>query len=204
VPQFYHNLITEESFRFLQTLRRDHTFVLIGGWAVFMYTRSLKSKDIDIVVEYGELGRLRDHFDVRKNDRLRKYEIKVGTFDVDVYVAHYSDLGVPAEIIRSSAVARDGFLVPPAVLLLLLKLYAWHTRRGSAKGRKDELDILSLAFSPECDWDRYRELVAAFRFETYHREFLALLRSTRSVPEFGFNEQATARLKKRVLQRFAR
>src|SRR3989344_1388761 len=139
MSQFYHDIITEKSFKFLQTLRGDFRFVLIGGWAVFLYTRSLKSKDIDIVVEYEELGQLRERFDLAKNDRLKKYEIKPGEFDVDVYVAHYSDLGIPAEAIMARAEELEGFIVPPRELLLLLKLHAWLARRGSAKGRKDEL-----------------------------------------------------------------
>ena len=54
---YYPTIITQRSFEILQDLRRQFQFLLIGGWAVFLYTRALKSKDIDIVVEYEELGR---------------------------------------------------------------------------------------------------------------------------------------------------
>ncbi|MEK7616215.1 MAG: hypothetical protein AAB420_03355 [Patescibacteria group bacterium] len=201
MPEFYHNIITEKSFQFLQTLRAQYRFVLIGGWAVFLYTRSLKSKDIDIIVEYGELGRLGETYEVRKNDRLKKYEIKTGEFDVDVYVAHYSELGIPAETIVRRAQDREGFLVPPLELLLLLKLHAWLERRGSAKGRKDELDILSLAFSPECDWKAYAELVKECKLETHDKEFHILLNQTHRVPELDFNEQQVAKMKKKILSK---
>ncbi len=198
MPEFYHDIITEKSFKFLQTLRGRYRFVLIGGWAVFLYTRSLKSKDIDIVVEYEELGKLGETYDVRKNDRLKKYEIKTGEFDIDIYVAHYSDLGVSAETIFKRAKAREAFMIPPLEMLLLLKLHAWLERRGSAKGRKDELDILSLAFSPECDWDTYAQLVEEFQFSVHDKEFRALLQRTHRVLELDLNEQYIARLKKKI------
>lgn len=198
MAQFYHDLITEKSFEFLQKLQKSHRFVLIGGWAVFLYTRSLKSKDIDIIVEYEELGRLRDDFTVNKNERLKKYEIKTGEFDVDIYVPHYSSLGIPAEVVQEAAVSQGGFQVPPPELLLILKLCAWHQRRGSVKGRKDEVDILSLVFLPEFNFEEYARQVSRFQLEEYHEEILALLKSTRRVPELNLNDQQIARLKKKV------
>src|SRR3972149_11931751 len=69
---FYHNLVTEKSWHLLLTLRKRYRFILIGGWAVFLYTQALKSKDIDLVVEYGELEKLREAFGVSKKDRLPK------------------------------------------------------------------------------------------------------------------------------------
>ncbi|HQO27670.1 MAG TPA: hypothetical protein PKX21_01230 [Candidatus Pacearchaeota archaeon] len=51
MAQFYHHLVTEQSFKLLQELKRRLDFILIGGWAVFVYTQALRSKDIDIVVD---------------------------------------------------------------------------------------------------------------------------------------------------------
>lgn len=45
--QFYNEIITQKSFVFLQGLKKEYEFVLIGGWAVFLYSHGLKSKDID-------------------------------------------------------------------------------------------------------------------------------------------------------------
>jgi len=56
VKEFWHNLITEKSFHLLQEFKKDFDFVLIGGWAVYLYTDSLKSKDIDIIVDLETLG----------------------------------------------------------------------------------------------------------------------------------------------------
>ncbi len=66
MPEFYQNLITEKSYKILQDLKREFDFILIGGWAVFLYTKALKSKDIDLIVEYQELERLRKKFDLIK------------------------------------------------------------------------------------------------------------------------------------------
>lgn len=153
--QFYHDLVTEKSFQLLRVLRRQFKFVLIGGWAVFFYTRALKSKDIDIMVDYGELSRLKEVYPVSKNERLKKYEIKRGEVDVDIYLPHYSDLGIPIERLTAFTVEREGFTLPVPEVLFLLKLYAYQSRRGSVKGKKDELDIFSLAFLPEFDWRQY-------------------------------------------------
>lgn len=48
--QFYNDIITQKSFAYLQILKKKYDFILIGGWAVFLYSRSLKSKDIDIII----------------------------------------------------------------------------------------------------------------------------------------------------------
>ena len=52
MPEFYHNLITEKSFKLLQDLNKKFKFILIGGWAIFLYTKNLKSKDIDIYLPH--------------------------------------------------------------------------------------------------------------------------------------------------------
>jgi len=66
---FYHNFITEKSWSVLLQLRKEYDFILIGGWAVFLYSQTLKSKDIDLVVEYEALEKLRNKLVVYKNDR---------------------------------------------------------------------------------------------------------------------------------------
>jgi len=200
--QYYHQLVTEKSFRFLQELKKDYRFVLIGGWAVFLHTHSLKSKDIDIIVDYDELVKLKDDYEVFKNDRLKKYEIKTGEFDIDIYLPHYSKLGVDIEWTKKRSAAREGFFVPELEVLFLLKLRAWKERRGSAKGRKDELDIFSLAALPEFDWKKFSNYVEEQELGEEKRLFADLLKKTGSVPELGINEQRMAKLRKYILGKF--
>jgi hypothetical protein len=162
--EFYHNLITEKSFQYLQALNKKYEFVLIGGWAVYLWSRALKSKDIDIIIDYSELAKLKEDYEVAKNDRLKKYEIKTGEFDVDIYLPHYSEIGIGVEDVQKEIVVREGFMIPALEMLLILKLYAWSERRGSAKGQKDELDIFSLAILPEFNWEKYKKMIKDLKF----------------------------------------
>ena len=200
--QFYHSLIAEKSYEFLQNLKRDYKFILIGGWAVYLYTWALKSKDIDIIIDYPELAKMREKNEIFKNDRLKKYEIKTGEFDIDIYLPHYSELGIDAGDIQKKSIAREGFVVPELEMLFLLKLFAWRNRKGSAKGRKDELDIFSLVFLPEFDWKKYLVQVKKFGMGELHKDLAALIKNTFRIEELGINEQKMAKLKKIISKQF--
>lgn len=157
--EHYHNAIVERSWAALQELRKRYDFVLIGGWAAWVHARGAKSRDIDIVVDYPELARLRVDYQVRKNERLKKYEIKADGFDIDIYVPHYSTtLALPAEFVRQRVENREGFLVPDAETLLALKLGAWAERRGTPKGSKDRTDIQALL--PLTSRERFAAMLA--------------------------------------------
>lgn len=58
------------------------------------------------------------YHDLVKNDRLKKYEIHVGEFDVDIYTPFFSDLGIPAEDLIKLTRKVQGFtvLAPEALL----------------------------------------------------------------------------------------
>ena len=197
--EFYHDIITEKSWQFLQELKKRYVFLLIGGWAVFLYSHSLKSKDIDVILDYSELAKLKEDYNVFKNERLKKYEIKTGEFDIDIYLPHYSELGIDIEQVKQTSVLREGFLVPAIEMLFLLKVYAWTERRGTAKGQKDELDIFGLAILPEFDWQKYTRFVKDCDFGEYYNEFIALLKRTHEVKELGLDKQKMAKLRKKIL-----
>lgn len=199
MPEYYQNLITEKSFKILQDLRREFKFILIGGWAVFLYAKTLKSKDIDLIVQYDELGRLREKFDLTKNDRLGKYEVKQEEIDVDIYLPHYSNVGLPVEEIEKYIVSRESFLVPKIEMLLILKQFVFSQRGNSTKGEKDWLDILSLLELKEIDWNFYQELLKRYNLENFKENLIDSLKETKQIPELGLNEYKTAKLKKEVL-----
>jgi hypothetical protein len=197
--QFYNDIITQNSFVYLQGMKKKYKFILIGGWAVYLYSKSLKSKDIDIIIDYDVLGKIKETDEVFKNDRLHKYEINTGNFDVDIYVSYYSEIGIDPEEIKKHTINKEGFIVPALEILFLMKLFAWRNRRGSSKGQKDELDIFSLAHLPEFDWKKYSEYVKKFDFSTHHQEFLNLLKSVHSIKELNINEQKMAKFRKKIL-----
>lgn len=197
--QFYNDIITQNSFAYLQGMKKKYKFILIGGWAVYLYSKSLKSKDIDIIIDYNVLAKIKETDQVFKNERLHKYEINTGNFDIDIYVPHYSEIGIDPAEIKKYTINKEGFVVPVLEILFLMKLFAWHNRRGSSKGQKDELDIFSLAFLPEFDWKKYLEFVKKFDFSIHHQEFTQLLKSVRSIKELNINEQKMAKFRKNIL-----
>lgn len=143
--EFYHAEVTERSWTMLQNLKGEFPFTLIGGWATWCYTQGPKSRDIDLVVDVGTLGLLRAEYPLIRNERLRKYEVPLDGFDIDVYVAHFSTtLAVPAERLLADTAMVQGFVVPPVEALLALKLTAWLDRRASVHGDKDLADIQGL------------------------------------------------------------
>lgn len=149
---YYRDQVTQKSWKLLTQISSIYQFVLIGGWAVWLYTKQLKSKDIDIVVSLDQLGKLSKDYALEKNERLKKYEIRQEEIEIDVYTPFYSQLGVPGEVILDTAIQREGFKIPPPEILLRLKLVAYQGRRGSEKGRKDLVDIVSLLCLPELKW----------------------------------------------------
>jgi len=77
MPEFYHDLVTEKSFKVLQDLKKKFDFILIGGWAIYLYTKALKSKDIDIIIDYNELEKFKREFEIFKNERLKNRKLKL-------------------------------------------------------------------------------------------------------------------------------
>jgi len=199
MPEFYHDLITEKSFEVLQGLRRRFKFILIGGWAVFLYAKALKSKDIDIVLDYGELAKIKDEFGVSKNERLKKYETKVDEISIDIYLPHFSEIGIPLEEIKNHCCSLEGFTVPLPEVLLILKTHVLKERGGTTKGRKDLQDIFSLLEKAEIDGKAYRRLIKKYGLEESRKELRkTVLQQTRLV-EIGLTNHKMAKLKKKAL-----
>lgn len=195
---YYHNLITEKSWKQLHELNKKHTFILIGGWAVYLYTKGLKSKDIDFICDYTELERLKIEYDLVKNDRLKKYEIHLGEFDVDIYVPFFSDLGIPTEELFHLKRVVEGIMIVEPEALLILKQHAYASRAHSAKGEKDRIDILALLVE-SVNITKYKELIKQFKVEHNLKPLRVLVEQTRAVPELDLGEHKWSKIKKQVL-----
>lgn len=192
---YYRDLITQKSWSELQKLSKNYRFVLIGGWAVWVYTKKLKSKDIDIVVEFFELERLKNEYQIVKNLRLKKYEAVLSELQIDIYVPHWSALGLPVDTIIGSSVIHEGFCVPPSEILLITKQKAYQGRAGSAKGRKDLIDIFSLLCLPEFNWKKYIEIADKSGIE-YKQQLEKLIKTQTDLPELNLNRHQIAKKKK--------
>lgn len=197
---FWHNFITEKSFQTLQALRKNHSFVLIGGWAIFLYTKQLKSKDVDIVVGAETLGQLKQNFDVIKNERLKKYEIKMEGFDVDIYVPFWSELGLPLDYVLETATSIEGFNVPAKEILLCLKIFTYGQRKGGLKGKKDKIDVVSLLYFNNVNFKKFADILTKFGLENLFTELKEILNSGVEMRELNLNKKQYADLKKRILK----
>lgn len=199
---YYHDLITEKSWQKLQELRKEYRFILIGGWAVYLYTKGLKSRDIDFICDYDELQKFKADHELIKNERLKKYEIHAGEFDIDIYVPFFSDLGIPVEDLIKMSHSIQGFTVLKAESLLLLKQKAYRDRAASAKGEKDRLDIIALLYSGSIDVAIYKGLIKKYRLEGYDKDIKEILLSTREAPQLSVGEHAFSQFKKKLLKLF--
>lgn len=197
---YYHDLVTERSWQTLTKLSRQYRFVLIGGWAVYLYTRGLKSKDIDLVLDFGQLDKFKQDWEVAKNERLQKYQTRKGEVEIDIYVPYYSNPGLPAQDLQILSVAKSGFRLPSPEVLLILKQTAAISRRGSVKGRKDVLDIIGLLANCEISWPDYHKLLRDYEKIELINHLKDLLQKTTRVPELDLNTHRVSRLKKSWLK----
>ena len=67
---YYRDQVTTRAGNFYNSWPK-YQFILIGGWAVWLYTHQLKSKDIDLLVKFDTLEKLRYDFPLTKNERLK-------------------------------------------------------------------------------------------------------------------------------------
>jgi hypothetical protein len=202
MSEFYHTIITEKSFELLQKLKRKFNFILIGGWAIFLYSKALKSKDIDIIIDYKELGKFKKEFRVFKNERLKKYEVKAEQTDIDIYLPFFSDLGILVEEIKNHAQSIEGFVVPIPEILLILKTFAYQDRKGTTKGRKDIIDIFSLICSQKIDWQKYKNLIEKYKLNEINQELKNLIAEQKSIPELDLLNHKISKLKEKTLSSF--
>ena len=141
----------ERSWQVLGELKGFADFVLIGGWGVYLWTRSLKSRDIDIYIDQENFYRLQFElmergFVLKRNVRLMKFEALIDGVEVDIYTPFVSRLVIPCLDVfdRKLYSVIEGFKVAIPEVLLLLKAQAAQDRWHAEKGLKDRVDIISL------------------------------------------------------------
>jgi len=197
--EYYHDLVTQKSFSELQNLKKLLNFVLIGGWAVYLYTNALKSKDIDIIVGFEKLPLLKEYYTVLKNDRLKKYEAIKEEVQIDIYLPHYSNLAIPVEDLISQTQIIEGFTILEPNFLSVLKIYLLSQRGRSAKGRKDFLDFLSLTMAKKCNLPEIKQILKKYHLATALNQLKDFLNEQTQIPELNLSTHSYPKIKKMVL-----
>ncbi len=156
--ELWNEIITEKSYNLLLELKKIGNFVLIGGWANWIYSQTAKSKDIDIYINFDDFFKLQNFFlnkgiFVSFNRKLNKYEAKAEEIDIDIYTPNHCNLIIPCNDVFKKKIFKQfgGFQVIIPEALLLLKLDAEKQRHGTIKGFKDRIDILSLLYKVRFD-----------------------------------------------------
>lgn len=200
--EFWSEAVTEKSWKKLVSLSKEYDFILIGGWAAYLWTGIHKSKDIDIVVDYDTLLTLKGDFDLEKNERLKKYEIKMGEFDVDVYLPGFSQLSFPVDKLKDHVQNVKGMKVPSPEALVILKQGAEIDRRGSIKGKKDLIDIMTLLLHSGFSIKKYLEILKLLDLEDLEKELEKEVNSfdPKAVDYLGIDFNQFAKWKKGFLK----
>ena len=177
--RFWNDAIIEKSWDVLQRLKKRYDFILIGGWAVYLYTNAMKSKDIDIIVDYDTLEKIGLENVLKKNERLKKYEAKFQEISVDIYLPYFSKIVIPSEELMKKTAVVQGFKTPAPEELLILKQQAETERKNSIKGMKDRVDIMCLLFSGNINFKRYNDLLEKHRLTAFKNRLKEILASAK-------------------------
>ncbi|MBI2146551.1 hypothetical protein HYU22_04385 [Candidatus Woesearchaeota archaeon] len=204
--EFWNSLLTEKSWDLLQELqKKPFKFIVIGGWAAYLWTRMHKSKDIDIVIaDFKDLQYLKEEYDLKKNEALKKYEIQFGEIDVDIYVAYYSPLALPIPEIKKHTAKVEGITVVSPEVLLILKQGAEADRELSVKGQKDRIDIMALLFFSGINFGMYRQLLQEHRLEHLLPRLRRIIAECREYNYLNLNPLEFKRKKKELLNLLAK
>ncbi len=196
---YYHDLITQKSWQELKKLSKTTNFVLIGGWAVYLYAKTLKSKDIDILIAYSEIAKLKKNYDFIKNERLKKYEARREEIQIDVYLPHYSELGIPVEDLMNQKTSLEGFDVLKKEYLIALKLFTLKERGRTVKGQKDFLDLLSLFMTDEVNRKVLSTIINTYKLDSSVDFFRKMIHEYVEIPELNLNRHMYKKLKEKTI-----
>ena len=184
--EYWNTIITEKSWKVLQKISKEIDFILIGGWAVYLWSKSHKSKDIDIVIGYKELEKLKFNYNVNKNENLKKYEIKIEEIDIDIYVPFYSKLPLLGNI-QNCATKVEGFKIAKPEALLILKQAAELSRSSTEKGLKDRIDIIDLLLKCEVDFEWYNKILESENLTSLKKRLLKIVTEFKDIKYLDLN-----------------
>ena len=198
---FWNNTLTEKSWNIMLGLK-GFDFVVIGGWAAYLWTKMHKSKDVDIVIKNCEdLDLLKKNYNLVKNDNLKKYEIKIEEIDIDIYVPFFSKLAIPVEDIANYTTKIQNFEVVKPEVLLILKQGAELDREKSVKGEKDRIDIATLLFNVEIDFKEYFNLLKKYKIEHFYERLKRIMLNFKDTKYIEINPRELKIKKKEIMEK---
>lgn len=148
---------------------------------------------------YDKLPILAKLYDLTKNDRLKKYQAAKEETEIDVYLPHYSKIGIPVEDLLKQTVVLEGFRMAEINYLAALKIFTFSRRGNSTKGRKDFIDIISLMSAKLCDYEKIKKIVNQYRLEKPLEILMEALKNTFEIGELKLNKHSFSKLKKDIL-----
>ena len=172
--EYWNTIVTEKSWNVLQRIKNEIDFILIGGWAIYLWAKSHKSKDIDIVVDYKELEKLKLNYNLNKNDILKKYEIKIEDIDIDIYLPFYSKLLLLGNI-KNYVTKVESFRVAKPEVLLILKQSAEIDRSNTEKGMKDRIDIMDLLLKCDINFAEYKRFLEKGKLVNFKKKLIEIV-----------------------------
>ncbi len=163
--QFWNREKTDASLKTLRVIAEKIDFVLVGGWAVYMYTGMQKSEDVDIAISYDSLDFFRKYGINDYGGIKIKYSVVDGT-TVGLFIEAYSDVSLPVHVreIIEHYVLIDNIKVVKKELLLLLKLWVYF-RESELKVDKDIIDVISLLNSG-VDMQEFKAITEKHKIES--------------------------------------
>ena len=198
--EFWNSTLTEKSWKILLQLKeKKFNFIVIGGWAAYLWTNLHKSKDIDIIIKnFEDLAMLKEDYDLIKNDNLKKYEIKIEEIDIDIYVPYFSRLAIPVDEIQKYTTKIQNFDVIKPEVLIILKQGAEHDREKTVKGGKDRVDIMALLLNLDIDFKMYFNLLKKYKMEFFYERLRNIITNFREIKYLNINPRQF-KLKKREI-----
>ncbi|MBI3032081.1 hypothetical protein HYY69_01290 [Candidatus Woesearchaeota archaeon] len=204
--EYWNSLLTEKSWQILLELteqtkekNKEFDFIVIGGWAIYLWTKQHKSMDVDIALtNIKTLDYLKQHYNLKKNDRLKKYEISFEEIDVDIYVPYYSDLSIPIEDLNVHITNIENIKVPKPEILIILKQAAEINRHASVKGIKDQIDIMTLLLYVGIDFNKYFTLLKKYNHPEYYEHLKSLVKNFKEYNYVNLNPRQF-KIKKEII-----
>lgn len=201
--ELWNMVAVEKSEKILNELKKYGDFVLIGGWAVYFWTKAVKSLDIDIYINFKDFYALQGYlaekgFFVSFNPKLKKYSAKIEEIEIDIYTPEHCSLLIPCKDVFSNNWFEiiEGFKVIKPEPLLFLKLSAEEKRAGTFKGFKDRCDILALL-----NTDIDRKLLEKLFLEYNHKlkeRLIKIIRQSSKEYEYAFQKKLNLKEIKKI------